>query len=56
MHENEQQAMFKEMGVKTFYIAKSLHDPQRGTLIFQRPVNVFYGIFISPETKPIVET
>ena len=24
----EQQAMFKEMGVKTFYIGKSLEDPK----------------------------
>ena len=28
MNAKEQQTMFKEMGVKTFYIFKSLHDPQ----------------------------
>ena len=28
MNAPEQQAMFKEMGVKTFYIGKSLEDPQ----------------------------
>ena len=26
--------IFKEMGVKTFYIGKSLDDPQRVTVIF----------------------
>ena len=29
MNAKEQQSMFKEMGVKTFYIGKSLDDPQR---------------------------
>ncbi len=48
MNAEEQQSMFKEMGVKTFYIGKSLDDPQRATVIFQGPKNV-------PETKPIVE-
>ena len=28
MNAEEQQSMFKEMGVKTFYIGKSLDDPQ----------------------------
>ena len=51
----EQQAMFKEMGVKTFYIGKSLEDPKRATVMFQGPVNTCYDIFINPETKPIVE-
>ena len=51
----EQQAMFKEMGVATFYIGKSLDDPKRATVMFQGPVNVLYDIFINPETKPIVE-
>ncbi len=55
MNAKKQQAMFKEMGVKTFYIGKSLDDPQRATVIFQGPVNVLYDIFTSPETKPIVE-
>ena len=50
-----QQSMFKEMGVKTFYIGKSLDDPQRATVIFQGPENVLYDIFMNPDTKPIVE-
>ena len=51
----KQQAMFNEMGVKTFYLGKSLDDPTRATVIFQGPENVLYNIFINPETKPIVE-
>ena len=55
MNAPEQQKMFKEMGVKTFYIGKSLDDPQRATVIFQGPENVLYDIFMNPETKTIVE-
>ena len=55
MNAKEQQIMFKEMGVKTFYIGKSIDDPQRETVIFQGPENVLYDIFMNPETKPIVE-
>ena len=55
MNAKEQQTMFKEMGVKTFYIGKSLEDPQRATVIFQGPENTLYDIFMNPETKPIVE-
>ena len=55
MNAPKQQAMFKEMGVKTFYIGKSLEDPKRATVMFQGPVNTCYDIFIDPETKPIVE-
>ena len=55
MNAAEQKAMFKEMGVKIFYIGRSLEDPQRATVIFQGPENVLYDIFINPETKPIVE-
>lgn len=51
----EQQAMFNEMGVKTFYIGKSLDDLTRTTVMFQGPKNVLYDIFINPETKRIVE-
>ena len=36
MYAEEQQTMFKEMGVKTFYIGKSLDDSQRATVIFSR--------------------
>ena len=55
MNAKEQQTMFKDMGVKTFYIGKCLDDPRRATVIFQGPENVLYDIFINPETKPIVE-
>ena len=55
MKEPEQQAMFNEMGVKTFYLGKSLDDPTRATVMFQGPENVLYDIFMNPETKPIVE-
>ena len=33
MYAEEQQTMFKEMGVKTLYIGKSLDEPQRATVI-----------------------
>ena len=55
MNATEQKAIFKEMGVKTFYIGKSLEDPKRATVIFQGPKNVLFDIFNNPETKPIVE-
>ena len=55
MNAAEQQAMFREMGVKTFYIGRSLEDPKRATVIFQGPKNVLFDIFKDPETKPIVE-
>ena len=55
MNESEQQVMFKEMGVKTFYIGKSLEDPKRATVMFQAPENVLFDIFVNPQTKPIVE-
>ena len=44
MNEKEQQTMFKEMGVKTFHIGKSLDDPQRAPEMFQGP-KMFYMIF-----------
>ena len=56
MNAKEQQTMFKEMGVKTFYIGKSLDDPKIATVIFQGPENTLYDIFMNPETKPIVES
>ena len=55
MNAKEQQTMFKEMGVKTFYIGKSLDDSKRAIVIFQGPENVLYDIFMNPETKPIVD-
>jgi len=51
----EQQLMSKVIGIKTFYIGKSLDDLQKPTVIFQGPENVLYDIFMNPETKPIVE-
>ena len=55
MNAEVQQSMFKEMGVKTYYMGKSLDDPQSATVIFQGPENVHYYIFMNPETKPIVK-
>ena len=55
MNAKEQQTMFKEMGFKTSYFGESLDDPQNVTVIFQGPDNVLYGIFMNPETKPVVE-
>ena len=51
----EQQTMFAEMGVETFYIGVCKDDPARATVMFQGPENVLYSIFTNPETKPIVE-
>ena len=39
-----QKFMFKDIGVKTFYIGKSLDDPQIATEIFQGPENILYDI------------
>ena len=55
MNAKEQQTMFKEMGVKIFYICKSLDDPQRANAIFQGPENVLYDIFMNPESKPFIK-
>ncbi len=55
MNAEVQQSIFKIMGIKTFYIGKSLDDPQRPTVICQGSANVPYDIFISPETKSILE-
>ena len=35
MNVRDKQTMFKEMGVETLYISKSLDDPERVTVIFQ---------------------
>ena len=55
MNAPEQQAMFTEMGVKTFFIGVCKDDLQRATVMFQGPEDVLYNIFTNPETKPIVE-
>ena len=44
MNAKEQQRMFQEMGVTTFYIGKSLDDPNRETVIFQGSENVLHDI------------
>ena len=55
MNAPEQQAMFTEIGVKTFYIGKSVEEPKRAIVMFQGPKNVLYDVFINPQTKSIVE-
>jgi len=55
MNAPEQQAMFANMGVKTFYSGVSKDDPGRATVMFQGPENVLFDIFMNPETKPVVE-
>ena len=55
MNAPEQQAMFAEMAVKTFFIGVCKDDPQRATVMFQGPEDVLYNTFMNPETKPIVE-
>jgi len=43
------------MGVKTFYIGKSLDDPQRATVIFQGP-KIFYLTFLwVPKQNPLLK-
>ena len=46
MNAPEQQAMFAEMGVKTFYIGVCKDDPRRATVMFQVPENVLYEFSI----------
>jgi len=41
MNAEEQQTMFKEMGVKIFYIGKSLDDPQKDDCNFSRTRKCF---------------
>ena len=55
MNAPEQQAMFAQMGVKTFYIGVCKDEPSRATVMFQGPENVLFDIFMNPETKPVVE-
>lgn len=55
MNAPEQQAMFAQMGVKTFYIGINKDDSKRATVMFQGPENVLYEIFVNPDTKPVVE-
>ena len=47
MNAPEQQAMFKEMGVKTFYIGECIGDSKRATVMFEGPENVLYNILWS---------
>ena len=55
MNAPEQQAMFAQMGIKTFYMGVSKDDPDRATVMFQGPEDVLYDIFMNPEIKPVVE-
>ena len=55
MNTPEQQAMFAQMGVKTFYIGVCKDDPCRATVMFQGSENVLFDIFMNPEIKPLVE-
>ncbi len=41
MNEKKQQTMFKEMGVKIFFIGKSLDDPQKDDCNFSRTRKCF---------------
>ena len=47
--------MFKDMGVKTFYIGECIGDSKRATVMLEGPENVLYNIFTSLEMKPIFE-
>ena len=55
MNSEKTQAMFKEMGVKTFYMGVNKDDPKRATVIFQGPENILFDVFNNPDTKPVVE-
>ena len=55
MNAPEQQAMFAQMVVSTFYIGVCKDDPTRATVMFQGPENVLHDVFVNPETKPVVE-
>ena len=55
MEEREEQSMFKEMGVKSYYIGEFIGVPKRATVMFEGPKNVLYKIFTSTETKPIIK-
>ena len=44
MNAPEQQAMFAEMGVKTFFIGVCKDDSKRATVMFQGPEDVLYNI------------
>ena len=44
MNAPEQQKMFREMGVKTFYIGECIGDSKRATVMFEGPESVLYNI------------
>ena len=54
MNAPEQQAMFAQMGVSTFYIGVCKDDPTQATVMFQG-LSVLHDVFMNPETKPVVE-
>ena len=47
MNDREQQAMFKEMGVKLFFIGECIGDSKKATVMFSGPENVLYNILWS---------
>ena len=54
MNAPEQQKIFRELGVKTFYIGECIGDSKRATVMFEGPENV-YITFLSVRKKAIVE-
>ena len=55
MNAKEQHTIFKDTGVKTFYLGKALDNPYGASVIFKGPQNVLDDILSNSETKPIVE-
>ena len=54
MNAPEQQAMFAEIGVKTFYIGVSKDDPSRGTVMFQEPEDIRQVLFWEPPDRRLL--
>ena len=51
MNGTEQHKMFREMGVKTFYIGECIGDSKRATVMFEGYENVLHNIFTSARNK-----
>ena len=56
MNAPEQQKMFREMGVKTFYIGECIGDSKRATVMFEGPEKILYNFFWKQSLllKPLV--
>ena len=54
MNAKNSKKCLRKWELKTFYIVNSFDDLKSATVIFQRPKNVFYDIFINPERKSIL--